>query len=77
MDLKCEPPSLVLAPQAHELNGRSGTMEEVVAEPASMTGFITKLPFGIQHFSESSLYRLHVLSQPGDKSVLTARNALT
>jgi hypothetical protein len=36
MDLKYEPPSLVLAPQAHELNGRSGTMEEVVAEPASL-----------------------------------------
>jgi hypothetical protein len=34
MGLKCEPPSLVLALQIHELNGRSDTIREVVAEAA-------------------------------------------
>jgi hypothetical protein len=34
MGLKCEPPSLVLALQVHELNGRSDTIGEVVTEAA-------------------------------------------
>jgi hypothetical protein len=36
MGLKCEPPSLVLALQIHELNGRSDTIGEVVAEVAEL-----------------------------------------
>jgi hypothetical protein len=34
MDLKCESPSPVLALQIHDLNGRSDTIGEVVAEAA-------------------------------------------
>jgi hypothetical protein len=34
VDLRCEPPSPVLALQIHELNGRSDTIGEVVAEAA-------------------------------------------
>jgi hypothetical protein len=44
MGVKCEPPSLVLALEIHELNGRSDAIGEVVAEAAEQ---LVRVPEGI------------------------------